>query len=205
MRAVMTQHINPLNSLMLAAAALQDFGEQILRDVSKKASYGGAGTCARQSPNAMRCDSSGGWTCFIRLLARGARFNRALARQKWQLWVMDVERRSALKTPFASRLRGLLLTVHENPFRDSRLDVHFDELIEDLIQLLSEVGAIIKAGENKGLERNFRAVGEVLKHRLVSFHSRVSVASCVRGPGSWEAKDIRYIYIVNTKTPSSIR
>ncbi len=174
-RDVIAQDIDPLKSVMPAAASGREFGEQIFRDVSKKASDGGASIRARQSPHAMRRDVSVCRVFFVGLFARGIRFDRALARQEGQLWVVDVERRSALKTPFASGLRCLLLPVHQNPFRDSRLDVDFDELVEDLIQLLPKIGAIVQAGEDKGLECNFRAVGEVFEHRLVGFHSRVSV------------------------------
>lgn len=182
---VMAQDIDSLQSFLLLQSflpgvaapspALQQFRKGIVGYASKEFSHRASGAGARQSPHTMRCNGPACCVVFVRLFAGGVRFHRALARQERKLRVVDVERGSALKTPFASRLRGLLLAVDENPFSNSRLDVDLDQLVENFIQLLSKVGAVVQSGEDKGLEGNFRAVREVLEHRLVCFHSRVSV------------------------------
>jgi hypothetical protein len=172
---VLTQGIDKVKSLSSAAAIPQEVRERTFREVSKKPPYGAASARAGQSPHAMRCNGPSCGIFFIELFARRVRLHRAFTRQERQLRVVDVERRSTMKTPFTSRLRCLLLPVHQNPFRDPRLDVYLDQLVEDLIQLLPKIGAIVQPCEDEGLEGNFGAVREVLEHRLIGFHSRVSV------------------------------
>lgn len=174
-REAMAQSIDSRRRFLPADAASQEFREGIVGDASKEPSHGASSAGTRQSANAMRRDGPACCVVVAGLLVRAVRLHGALARQKRELGVVDVERRSALKTAFASGLRGLLLAVDENPLCDSRLDVDLDQLVENLIQLFSEIGAIVQSGEDERLEGNFRAVREVLEHRLVCFHSRVSV------------------------------
>lgn len=174
----MTHDIDLLESFLPAEAEpspeLQQFRKGIVGDASKESPYRVSSVRAGQPANTMRGDCPA-CCVFMGLFGESRRLYGALVRQERQLGVLDVESLSALKAPFASGLRGLFLTVHENPFRDPRLNVYLDQFIQNFIQLLAEIGAIVQAGEDERLESNFRAVREVFQHRLISFHSRVSV------------------------------
>lgn len=60
--------------------------------------------------------------------------------------------------------------LHENPLRDARLHVHFDQLIENFNHLFAQIRTVIQTRQFERLERSLRAARNVLQHHFRRLH-----------------------------------
>lgn len=157
--------------------------------------------CARHAANAMRSDEPAGRRVgFGSVFVLRCGICGAVGGKQRKRQIVHVEGRTATRAAGAARKGILFLTIHEDPFGDARLDIDFDEFIEDFDELLAKIGAIVQSGELKGLERNSGARGKVFKHWFGRFHDRASGNQLhIVMRGSWEGKNTRDSCNVNHK------
>lgn len=107
--------------------------------------------------------------------------------------VIEVERRPPSGAPGAAGQGVLLLAVHQDPFGDARLDVDLNEFVQDVDQFLSEIGALVQAGQLKRLQRDGGAGGEVLEHWLAGLHAGPPAATARIGNAAAAKRRVRLI------------
>lgn len=118
-----------------------------------------------------------------RLICRQARRRSRSAYALKRLVAMRVLRR--MPQLALGRLQ-LFLTpaLHQHPLRDPRLNVDFNQLVQNLNHLLPQIRAVVQARQFERFQRHFGTRGNVIQHRFRGFHAKASapLKSAPRGP-----------------------
>lgn len=158
------------------------------RDFGEERSRG----CARHAANAVRRNGPAPEGIGIVAIVREG-ICGTLIGEKREGQIVEVEGGAAARPTVAARKSVLFLAIHENPFGDARLDVHFDELVHDFNEFLAKIGAVVQTCELEGFEGNSGAGGEVFEHWFAGLHARTSGDQPhIMNWGDWEAKNTLY-------------
>lgn len=82
--------------------------------------------------------------------------------------------------------------LHQNPLRNARLHIHFDQFIENFDHLFPQVRAVIQAGQLEGLQRSLRAARNVLQHHFRRLHD---ASPCFKLAGNLP-RDVQHTVII---------